>query len=156
MLVPPVSIKIKMMLLLQCYSGDKSQHKYLLLQPPEGAALWHSTWAGGLQAKVCIHSSSFSWSWCTFLPLSYKAIVNILRHFLFQVLCGSNSDFLWKDNPKFAMGCYAKPFSMSHKATPAAVINRPRGHTKCQLWAYASILSINIIINTSTINVINS
>ena len=72
----------------------------------------------------------------------------------YSKLCGSNSDFLWKDNPKLAMGCYAKPFSMSHKATPASVINRPRGHTKCQLWAYASILSINIIINTF-INVSN-
>ena len=24
---------------IYCYSGDRSQHKYLLLQPPEGAAL---------------------------------------------------------------------------------------------------------------------
>ena len=98
------------------------------------------------------HFPHFFWIRWNFLPLSYKAIANILRHFLFQVLCGSNSDFLWKDNPKFAMGCYAKPFSMSHKATPAAVINRPRGHTKCQLWADASILIIIIIINTSIIN----
>ena len=62
------------------------------------------------------HFHHFFWIWWNFLPLSYKAIVNILRHFLFQVMrvqfwffCGRTIQSLRWDAMRSLFQCHTKP-----------------------------------------------